>query len=374
MEPRALTVIDVVIVHYHAAAAVRHAVAALFEDARQSGLPLQVFVADNGSTPDERALLQSLPVTYLATGTNAGYAGALNATFPHTRAPVIVVMNEDVLVLPGCLATLHGALQSGGAVAGPEFYWDRDRTMLLPCTEERTRRNELVRLAANRSPAALARARSAWRHHARRHWRSEAPLATSSLSGAMLAFRRETWEAAGPFDEGFHLYFEENDWLLRVEYAGLRPLYVPAAKAIHLHDPGNGQSPQRRQWEAESFVRFGHRHYGDHFMRRLLLASCRERNVPSWRAAAEVPLHVAKDAAEPLWLEVTPSPFGFPAATMRLTRRPAGEWPLPRVRGLEHLRGTLYLQLVDDDGRELAACSIQCEDPSLRLEPLGAGA
>jgi hypothetical protein len=26
------------------------------------------------------------------------------------------------------------------------------------------------------------------------------------------------------------------------------------------------------------------------------------------------------------------------------------------MRGLEHVRGTLYLQIVDDDGRELARC------------------
>lgn len=322
---------DVVIVHHHAAGAVRDAVAALFAD----GMPLRVLVADNGSTPDERALLQSLPVTYLDVGRNAGYAGAINAAFPHTRADCVVVMNEDVQVLPGCLAALRDALQSGAAVAGPELYWDRGCTLFLPCTEERTRRNELLKTRARRSLAALQRARAAWRSHARRHWRSDTPLVSPSLSGAMLAFRRDTWAAVGPFDEGFHLYYEENDWLLRVAGAGLRPLYVPAAKAIHLHNPS--QPPERRQWEAESFVRFGNRHYGEPFMRRLLLVSRREGVVPSWSN-----LDLPTDASS--WLEVSPSPLGFPAAAMRS----AG--PLPR---LDHVRVPLYLQLVDDDGREL---------------------
>src|SRR5215213_10158336 len=131
MERPAVSAMDVVIVHHHAADAVRDAVAALLADARQSALPLHVIVADNGSTPDERALLRSLPVAYFATGSNAGYAGALNAAFPLTRSEFVAVMNEDVLVLPGCLAALQDALRSGGAVAGPELYWDRDCTLLL---------------------------------------------------------------------------------------------------------------------------------------------------------------------------------------------------------------------------------------------------
>jgi len=350
LSERLVGAMDVVIVHYHAADAVREAVAALFADARGSALPLHVIVADNGSTGEERALLRTLPVTYFATGTNAGYAGAINAAFAHTRADCIVVMNEDVLVLPGCLAALRDALQSGGAVAGPTFYWDRDCTLLLPCTEERTRRNELRKIAAKRSPAALERARAVWREHARRHWRSDEPIVTPSLSGALLAFRRDTWSAAGPFDDAYHLYYEENDWLLRVAGAGLRPLYVPAARAIHLHNPAAGQSEERSRWEAESFVRFGNRHYGEHFMRRLLLASGRDGVVPSWSCTDDV----SAEAATPLWLEVSPSPLGFPAAAARIDGRPAGAWPLPRMRGLEHISGPLYLQIVDDEGRELA--------------------
>jgi GT2 family glycosyltransferase len=332
---------DVVIVHHHAADAVRDAVGALFTDAP---LDLHVIVADNGSTSEERELLRSLPVTYFATGRNAGYAGAINAALPLVRSELVVAMNEDVLVLPGCLGALREALQAGAAAAGPELYWDRDCMLLLPCTEERTRANELLRCRARRDSAALERARSAWRTHARRHWRSDAPIATESLSGAMLALRRDAIDAIGPFDEAYRLYYEENDWLLRVAAAGLRSLYVPAAKAIHLHNPA--QSAERVQWEAESFVRFGNRHYGERFMRRLLLTSRREAVAPSWPEHSDV-------ADGPLWLEVSPSLWGFPAATARIegTLR---EWPIPPMRGLEHVGGTFYLQLVDDDGRELA--------------------
>lgn len=352
MERPPLTAMDVVIVHYHAAAGVAEAVEALRTDAHASGMAIHVVVADNGSTPDERALLESLDVTLVATGRNAGYAGALNAAFHRSRADFVVVMNEDVLVLPGCLHALHKALASGAAVAGPKFYWDRDRTLLLPCTEERTRRNELVRTAGRRKLAKLDIARQAWRQHARRHWRSRDPLPSTSLSGALMAFRRDTWETIGPFDEGFRLYYEENDWLLRAANAGKTPFYVPAAEAIHLHNPASGQSPERLAWEAESFLRFGARHYGQRFMSRLLLlARGGESVAPEWSASS---LDIPADAVGPLWMEVTPSPFGFPAATTCLT----DAIPSPSMRGLEFIEGPLYFQLVDDAGRELSRCGV----------------
>lgn len=330
---------DVVIVHYHAAEKVRDAVLALLLD----GAP-RIIVADNGSTSAERALLQSLPVTYLAVGRNAGYAGALRAAFPLTTSDFVVVMNEDVLVRPGCLAALEEALQNGAAIAGPLFSWDRDGTLLLPPTEERTRRNELRKMQGRRSLEALERARAAWRAHARRHWTSDRPMLTPSLSGALLAFRRDTWTLAGPIDDAFALYYEENDWLLRIAAAGLRPMYVPAAQAIHLHDPGVAQSPERRKWEAESFVRFGNRHYGQPFLRRLMLLAQRPPMVPLWPPVEPLVLE------QPLWLEVTPSPLGFPAAAMRVDAV-RGAWPLPR---LDHVRGPLFAQLVDEAGREVA--------------------
>jgi len=343
MDRPSLIAMDVVIVHYHAALSVREAVDALRADARASDLPIHIIVADNGSTLDERALLDSLNVTYFAMGRNAGYAGAINAAVPHTRSDFIAVMNEDVLVLPGCLRTLRTALASGASVAGPKFFWDRDCTLLLPCTEERTRRNELVKAAGRRSLEKLEVARQVWRQHARRHWRSRDPLASTSLSGALLAFRRDTWEAIGPFDEGFRLYYEENDWLLRAAHAGRQSLFVPAAEAIHLHNPSAAQSPERRAWEAESFLRFGERHYGSRFMKRLLRACEGDVVVPEWNTVPEV-VHRAD-----LWIEVSPSAFGFPAATTRMNGS-----PFPSMRGLELIDRALYFQIVDDDGRELS--------------------
>jgi hypothetical protein len=220
-----------------------------------------------------------------------------------------------------------------------------------------------LKVAGKRNLTRLARARTAWREHARRHWRSTDSLSTTSLSGALLAFRRETWTTIGPFDEGFSLYFEEDDWLLRAASAGLQSLYVPAAKAIHLHNTNIAQEPARVRWQAESFRRFGNRYYGERFMQRLSLASKRASVVPDWPTLAAdssraIRLAIPEGCVWPLWIELTPSALGFPAATTCISNPKTKEWPLPPLRGLEFLE-SFYLQLVDDAGNELCRYRVQ---------------
>lgn len=354
--------LDVIIVHYHAAQLVRQAVESLKRDAHDSGLVIRIFVADNGSTPDERELLQACDVEHLETGRDAGYAGGLNFAFPATSSDSVVVMNEDIIVLPGCLRSLRDQLIRGAAVCGPEFFWDEDRIFRLPCTEERTRRNELLKVSGKRNLTRLHVARQAWRAHARRFWRSTDPLDTTSLSGALLAFRRDAWMTVGAFDEGFQLYFDENDWLFRIRDAGLRSVYVPRAKAIHLHNPKLADDADRSAWATQSFLRFGNRYYGETFMRRLFAAGSRPAVVPKWEPLSggkpSIALNASADYAWPLWVELTPSPFGYPAAAACLVE-PATRWQFPAMRGLEFLNGTLHLQLVDDAGREIRGFRLQ---------------
>jgi len=341
--------LDVVMVHYHAARQAAGAVAALRRDASAHGLTLRIFVVDNGSTADERLTLESLDAIRLDPGRNLNFPAGVQFGFAHTSAPFVVLMNEDVVVLPGCLPRLCDALDRGAAVAGPEFSWDLDSVFALPCTEERTRGNEFLKAAGRRGGRSLLRARTRWREHARRHWRATETMPTLSISGALLAFRREAWEIAGPFGQGYHMYFDENDWLLRIERAGLQSVYVPEAKAVHLHNPSLMGNGDRAQWASESFVRFGNRHYGETFMRRLIRLAGRPAAVPEWQPL-DGGIDIPADAAWPVWIELTPSPFGYPAAAARITDR---VWKFPELRGLPFLTGPLYVNVVDDAGREL---------------------
>ena len=331
----------VALVHYRTPELVAPAVAALREDAGASGLELEIALVDNGSEERDREAWRGLGLARIESGGNAGYAGGVRRGFEATAAPLVVAMNPDVEVRRGCLAALVEALESGADAAGPELHWDGAGRVLLPPTEERTLAAELLSILAARGFETIARrARRRWRRHARRHWDAVAPIASTSLSGALLAFRRDAWNRIGPFDEGYRLYFEETDWLLRLARAGGRSLYVPAARAAHWHARSSFREPAAAVWFAEAEQRFRRRRYGS--AGSALLSFAGRLGAPEEAAEAALSAE-AKDAPPevdlarlgltrpPAWIEISPRRRGFPAAGARTNgvaawRPPADVW------------------------------------------------
>ncbi len=321
----------VILVHYHTPDLAAAAVEALRADVAGTGVEVEWLLIDNGSDEAGRALLAALPVERIDPGTNLGYAGGVNLGAERSTAEVVMLMNPDVIVQPGCVPALLDALESGADVAGPRFWWDRGRRLLQPPAELRTRREELARMLAGKSSGCAERARRRWRRHARRHWEARGPLPSFSLSGSLLALRRSAWEAVGPFDEGYRLYFEETDWLLRAERRGLAGRYVPAAGAVHLYSRSADREPRAAGWFEESAGRFRRRWYGPRFTgllegldRRLPRRGAVPSGIPP--EGLELP---AEPSAYPLWVEVSPNPLGFPAAAERIASPPNEPWSLP---------------------------------------------
>jgi N-acetylglucosaminyl-diphospho-decaprenol L-rhamnosyltransferase len=337
-----------ILVHYHTPDLAVAAVEAL--RAGVGDRDAEWILVDNGSDDAGRAALERLPVRLINPGANLGYAGGVNLGVASSTAEALIVMNPDVLVFPGCVPALLDRLQAGAAVAGPAFWWDRGRRMLLPPAEERSRTAELLAVL---SPAA---ARRRWRRHARRHWEARGPLASWSLSGSLLAIRRDAWDRVGPFDEGYRLFFEETDWLLRARRLGLRSEYVPAAEAVHLYNQSAVREPRSQTWFEESARRFRRLHYGAGFSAVLERLSRRNRKAPDLPRASVLDL---PEGAE--WVEVSPSPDGFPAAAEHLGHlegRPA-PWRLPEEIAGRMPGGRWIVQVTDRAGRELLRSELE---------------
>jgi GT2 family glycosyltransferase len=351
-----------VFVHYHAAHWLAGAVASLRADLERDGLEAEVVVVDNGSRPSERERLRSLAASYVDAGGNRGYAGALNLGIAETKADYLLLLNPDIEVLPHCCSALLEVLRDGTAVAGPRLYWDRAQRLLLPPTERRTRSSELLRLGAPWHAHVATLARRRWRRHARAHWLASEPRTSWTLSGAFLGVRRDALARIGPFDEGFKLYFEETDWLHRARRNGLRGCLVPAAKAVHFYNQSAALEPAAGAWFAESARRFERRYYGTWFV------NIKDR-ISAWgpaprpggpRPSADVPavdLGVLRsNGSPPAWLEISPSPLGFPAAAEPLRHR-VRSWTFPADVWRDLAPGTYHGRVVDASGREPLAFS-----------------
>lgn len=332
--------LSVVLVDYHTPELAAEAVAALREDAAGSGLKsLEILVVDNGDTPETRRRLGRIDgARVLGPGAVRSYAAGLNRGVEESSGRFLVLMNTDVFVRPGALAALVAELDRGAWVAGPRFFWDRSERLLLPPTEERAPWAELVRRRSRVSPRAASQARRRWRRRAHRVWAATEPLDGLDLSGALLATTREAWRRVGPFDPAYRLYFEESDWLARLGREGGDGRHVPAARAVHLYDQSAGSEPASHDWFAESARRFERLHYPAWF--RLAARWVGGGGIRDPEALPVLPpdgssggpprldLEDLAPRAGPLWVEISPSPLGFPAAAERLepgTR----QWVLP---------------------------------------------
>jgi len=360
--------LSIIFVHYHTPELLKAAIDAVRREGSSTGMELEIIVVDNGSTAADACLLKSLSVLLIQPGENLGYAGGVNRGVAACTTNKFIIMNPDVMVLPGCLEHLINALQQGAAAAGPRFFADHGLRVMMPPLVEKTRHAELVRRLSVLGEAWALKARRAWRQQARRHWSAKEPIKSYDLVGAMLAIRRDAWEAVGPFDEAFALYYEEMDWLRRLKAHHIEARYVPNAKAIHYFAQSTIKESKADQWFQESTRLFQDRYYGWLFNRcldwgsrlgRLIFAG--RGNVPLNEIVEgiprldELPHKINREQA---WIELSLDPSGFPAAACSL--KPAIEesaieepgWMLPQAMWDRLSPGSYTIRLVSPDDHE----------------------
>ena len=176
----------------------------------------EICVCDSFSTSGEREAVRRLEgVRSILLDDNPGYGASLNRGARVARGDALLLMNADVELLPGSLRLLAKALDDFDA-AGPNFFWEKDCSILLPHPYRHSWKNELLQLTL---PEVYRRKYLA---HQRLLWNGGAPCPVDLLGGAAFLIHRKSFAALDGFDEAFFLYFEENDFFHRLRDAGRR--------------------------------------------------------------------------------------------------------------------------------------------------------
>ncbi len=332
-----------VFVSYRSAALAARAIATFREEARLAGREAEAIAVVNSGDAAEREALVPHADRVLLPPRNLGFAGGLNAGIAAARGGTFVLANPDLLFCRGSVAALAGAAEAGGLLAaGPALYADGARSVLLPPAEE-ARPEELARRALAADPARTARV---FRREARRAAaQAERAAAGESafvrgLSGAVVAVTRAALEAVGPFDEGYSLYYEENDWQRRLLVLGGRLVYAGGAHVVHLFAQSTRREPRSAAWFAESEARYYETHFGEAGKRGLArLASCAPFEAP--------PLPVAGGLS---WVDPAPaavaiSPFRhFRPFALALVPHGESRWTPPADLVAAHAGETLFVR------------------------------
>lgn len=166
-----------------------------------------------------------VPFRVVTYAENRGFAGANNAGAGVARAPLLLLMNSDVLPQQaGWLSTLRKALTKlprSGMVAPLLQYADGS---VQHAGMAATRQFANPDLVFSMHPGKG----TAWTG-------SDKPTVQSMLTGACLLLRRKDYEAVGGLDEGYLVGdFEDSDFSLRIRALGKQLYLVPAAKLWHL--------------------------------------------------------------------------------------------------------------------------------------------
>lgn len=231
--PRGKRGVSVVMVVYMTGEALKQSIACVLAEPLVSELVVVV----NGASPTEAKILTSAasrdPRVIIVEGHgNVGFARGANLGARKAKGDVLVFLNPDAFVQPGCIGALADEIDAHASpciVGGRVLNADR--------TEQRgARRGEITPVNAMMSLVGLTKSGGLRRFEV--HWEDDAapdqaaPVPT--ISGACFCMRREDFDCVGGFDEAFFLHVEDVDLCWRVRDRGGEVLFHPKAEVVHL--------------------------------------------------------------------------------------------------------------------------------------------
>ena len=199
----------------------------------------QVIVVDNDSSDGSVEMVKSrYPwVSLHGNRTNLGYGAAANQAIAGCSAQYVVLLNSDTLLQTGALTALARYLDEHpqASIVGPRLV-NADGTLQASCyafpkpldtfLENSSVAVFLGRLIRRYVPGIR---RLYWRT-----WPHDSAAIVPWVKGAVLAMRREAFEAVGGFDESFFMYFEDADLCYRMKKAGWEIHFTPVTTIIHV--------------------------------------------------------------------------------------------------------------------------------------------
>lgn len=244
--------VSVVIVNWNTVGLLHNCLHSL--GAASTGDTLEIIVVDNASQDDSAAMVQrEFPTVRLIENVdNLGFARANNQGLAISQGRYVLLLNSDTLAQPNSISALVAFMDEhpqAGAVS-PRLRRPNGTPQPFAFGNDPTLRY-LLRRAFNRL---------VWRR-SMHDWHTLDTLRVHWVSGACLLVRRAVYERIGGLDEAIFMYFEDNDWCLRMRNAGWAVYYHPAASIIHLGGQSSARNPKAGAFYADSLCYFYRKHY-----------------------------------------------------------------------------------------------------------------
>jgi GT2 family glycosyltransferase len=200
----------------------------------QTHSPLEVIVADNGSTDRSAQIAERYPVRWLPLGANHGFARGNNLAVEHTRGAIVLFVNNDMRFARDFVSGLVEPLLS-------------ERSLFA--TDARQRNwgdSEDIHLAtglARRPWSSAVRETGILPTLTIRQLQVAHPVEVLQACAGNMAIRRSMFEALGGFDSRLPAGWEDTEICWRAWLHGWGSLFVPKAVCWHKVGASSQEGP-----------------------------------------------------------------------------------------------------------------------------------
>lgn len=231
--------VSVIIVNYNTGPLTGACVESLLKQELSS--ELEIIVVDNASQDESVSFLRSdwPEITVIANKENLGLAAGVNTGLKQAGGQYYLVLNPDIIALPGAMEHMVKYLQEnpsvgivGGKLLSPNgrlqyscFRFYTPMTILQ-------RRTWLGKTKFGRKGVA---------RFLMKDYDHETIRDVDWLMGSCLMLRAAAVRQVGGMDERFFLYFEDVDWCRRMGEAGWRVVYLPSSEFSHYYQRSSQQ-------------------------------------------------------------------------------------------------------------------------------------
>jgi len=225
--------LSVIIVNWNTKSLLEQCLTSVFAHITKS-FPLEVIVVDNGSSDSSTAMVkEKFPtVKLIENRKNLGFAAANNQAIVISSGDYLLLLNSDVIVLDKALEKTVTFLEGNpeaGAVGCKLL--NEDGTLQHSCYNFGSLTRSVV--------SSLGLDDTIFRNNYAlqsllKNWNHDKIKEVDYVRGAFLMLRKKAIEDVGLLDERFFMYAEEADMCYRLNQAGWKVYFFPAAEVTHL--------------------------------------------------------------------------------------------------------------------------------------------
>lgn len=221
--------------------------------------PGEIIIIDNASTDGsiEYISKEFREVILIQNTANIGFAKAVNQGISISKGKFIFLLNNDIRLLEGTtekLISFLGQYPDAGAVAPLLYYPDGE--FQISCRRFPNPPSLILEVLGIDKFGKYRRWKIAKEDHLK------GGLVPQPMASALM-IRRECWDAVGPLDEGFPIFFNDVDWCYRVyKFTDYKIYLCPEARVIHHHGASTDLLGYRKKVEFyKGLIRFYRKHF-----------------------------------------------------------------------------------------------------------------